>query len=83
MRPEHRGTSLGKWLIRTVLETAAHVGYECVRLDTTPSMTEAIRLYETLGFTIIAPYRSNPIEGTMYLEIEVGGEGKGKPAESR
>src|SRR5262249_25955229 len=73
VRPEHRGTGLGKRLARTVLEEAAGIGYERIRLDTTPEMAGAIRLYESLGFTRIAPYRPNPIEGAMDLEIRLGG----------
>ncbi len=72
VRPEHRGTGLGKRLARTVLEEAAGVGYERIRLDTTPEMAGAIRLYESLGFTRIAPHRPNPIEGALYMEIVLG-----------
>jgi putative acetyltransferase len=75
--PEYRGTGLGKRLARTVLEEAASVGYHRLRLDTTPTMTEAIRLYESLGFTRIAPYRPNPVEGALYMEIEVEGRKQG------
>jgi ribosomal protein S18 acetylase RimI-like enzyme len=73
VRPEGRGTGLGKRLARTVLEEAAGIGYERIRLDTTPEMGEAIRLYESLGFTRIAPYRPNPIEGALYMEISLAG----------
>ncbi len=73
VRPEHRGTGLGKRLAETVLEEAAGIGYERIRLDTTPEMAGAIRLYESLGFTRIAPYRANPIEGALYMEIRLGG----------
>src|SRR5262249_53998341 len=55
-----------------VLEEAAGIGYERIRLDTTPEMVGAIRLYESLGFTRIAPYRANPIEGALYMEIRLG-----------
>ena len=55
VRPEHRGTGLGKQLARSVLDEAAFIGYERIRLDTTPEITGAIRLYESLGFTRLAP----------------------------
>ena len=67
------GTGLGKRLALKVLEGAETLGYRSVRLDTTPEMAGAIRLYESLGFTRIAPYRNNPIEGALYMEIELGG----------
>lgn len=72
VRPKHRGTGLGKRLTQTVLEEAERIGYQRIRLDTTPEMAGAIRLYESLGFNRIAPYRPNPIEGAIYMEIDVG-----------
>ena len=49
------------------------IGYRRIRLDTTPEMAGAIRLYESLGFTRTAPYRPNPVEGAIYMEIELSG----------
>jgi ribosomal protein S18 acetylase RimI-like enzyme len=71
VRPEQRGTGLGRRLARKAMEEAAIVGYQRIRLDTTPEMGDAIRLYESLGFTRIAPYRPNPIEGAIYMEIDM------------
>jgi ribosomal protein S18 acetylase RimI-like enzyme len=72
--PEFRGTGLGMRLALKVLEEAGTIGYRHIRLDTTPEMAGEIRLYESLGFTRIAPYRPNPIPGALYMEMKVGSE---------
>lgn len=48
--PGGRGHGLGRQLCNTLIEQARADGYALVRLDTMHSLTEAIRLYETLGF---------------------------------
>ena len=70
LRPAYRGKGLGRILVERVIAEARGIGYERMRLDTVASsMRDAVELYRKLGFKEIAPYRANPIEGALYLEL--------------
>jgi ribosomal protein S18 acetylase RimI-like enzyme len=71
VRPGSRGKGIGKALATAVIEDACNQGYKRMRLDTVPSMTQAISLYNTLGFKEIEPYRYNPIQGAKFLELDL------------
>jgi GNAT superfamily N-acetyltransferase len=69
VRPQARGSGLGRSLARMVIERAKTIGYRTLKLDTLATMNEARMLYESLGFRACAPYYRNPLPGTIYMEL--------------
>jgi putative acetyltransferase len=73
VRPQFRGHKLGQHLLDGLIAEAQAIGYRFIRLDTVPSvMGRAVELYRAYGFREIAPYRENPIEGALYMELQIG-----------
>jgi GNAT superfamily N-acetyltransferase len=71
VRPAFRSLGVGRLLAERIIREARGAGYRRMRLDTLPSMSSARILYRRLGFREIAPYRSNPVEGAVFLELEL------------
>ena len=67
-----RGKGLGRVLAERIMAEARQAGYRRMRLDTVePVMKDAVAMYRRLGFKEVAPYRTNPIAGAMYMELEL------------
>jgi len=69
---EHfRGLGIGRALTEAIIEEAGKIGYNYMRLDTVPAMEAARKLYVSLGFKQTSPYRYNPIEGAVFMELRL------------
>jgi len=71
VREQFRGLGFGRVLAEAVIEEARKIGYNYMRLDTVPSMEVARKLYVSVGFKKIGPYRYNPIEGAVFMELRL------------
>lgn len=71
VRPKYRGIGLGRYLIKEIIWKAKERGYKKMRLDTLPTMNEAVTLYKSFGFVTTPPYRYNPLKGALFLELRL------------
>ena len=68
---EYNGQGIGKKMLGIIIDIARELKYKKIKLDTLPGMIQAQRLYRSFGFVDIAPYRFNPVEGTVFMEKEL------------
>ena len=71
VKPEFRGKKIGRNLAEEIISEARQIGYSIMKLDTIDTMTEAITMYKSMGFSETSAYRYNPIEGAVYLELKL------------
>lgn len=60
LRPECHGLGIGRMLVERLIEVATDIGYTSMRLETGPLQVEAQKLYASLRFHRIRPYRDLP-----------------------
>jgi ribosomal protein S18 acetylase RimI-like enzyme len=71
VRPQARGTGLGRTLAERLVLRAAALGYVRMYLDTLIDMVPARALYRSLGFRETAPYYDNPLPGVVYMALDL------------
>jgi ribosomal protein S18 acetylase RimI-like enzyme len=71
VRPDRQGAGLGRRLVGQVIAEARDAGYTTLLLDTLPTMTAAIALYESFGFVRREPYYPSPVVGSVFMELRL------------
>lgn len=69
--PEQRGQGIGATLALAAIKAAKEIGYRKLMIDTLPNMRMAVKLYRELGFTEAPNYYQTPVEGTMFLALDL------------
>jgi putative acetyltransferase len=70
--PACQGAGIGRKLLEAVMETARALGAKRLFLETNHTLTPAIRMYESVGFTHIPPERRKPspyLRADVYMEF--------------
>lgn len=71
VRPEARGTGLGRQLVERTITAARAAGYRRLCLDVLPEFAVAKQLYLALGFRPAQPVTFNPVPGTSFLGLDL------------
>jgi ribosomal protein S18 acetylase RimI-like enzyme len=70
VRPEARGKGLGRELAEAAIAAARSGGQRAILLDALPTRVQAIRLYESLGFRPVRPFRRYPVD-MIFMSMEL------------
>ncbi len=71
VEPDQRGSGVGRALALAAIRAAKELGYHKILLDTLPAMRVAMKLYRELGFQDAPAYYPTPIEGTIFLALDL------------
>jgi len=71
VKPEFRKQGIGNILVDKVIAEAKEIGYKAMFLDTLPFLKTAIKIYRQKGFVEIESYNGTPMEGLVYLKLEL------------
>jgi carbonic anhydrase len=71
VEPDQRGRGVGRDLALAAIKSAKELGYRRILLDTLPAMRIAVKLYRELGFHDTPAYYPAPVEGTLFLALDL------------
>lgn len=71
VRPQFHRLGLGRLLMERACTDAKQAGYETMILDSLARLTAACKLYNSLGFSEIAPYNENPHADVLYFSKQL------------
>ena len=74
-----QGHGTGRLLVRALIEAATDDGFRLMRLDTGEQNTEAIAMYESMGFRHCPPHHEYPAELVAHLKFMERPLGDGQP----
>ena len=69
--PAQRSKGVGHALALAAIKTARKIGYRKLVVDALPAMRIAVKLYRELGFLDAPAYYKTPIEGEMFLALDL------------
>lgn len=69
--PAARQRGVGRALIEAMVAEAGEMGHTRLRLVTVPAFPVAIRLYESLEFERVAPFRESTAPDAIFMEREL------------
>jgi putative acetyltransferase len=69
VRPAFRGSGLGRALLEWAIAQARAAGYSEIVGDTMPAMTDAMALYDRMGFVRTEPYLEQPTVGAVCIRL--------------
>ena len=71
VRPPWRGRGLGRRLAGAIVGEAKAAGYARMRLDSLERLVAARTLYESMGFARIPAYYDNPLDGVLFMQLDL------------
>ena len=77
VRSSYLGRGLGRRLAVAIVDEARAAGYARMCLDSLERLAAARTLYESLGFARIAAYYDNPLDGALFMQLDLTSAVKG------